>query len=97
MTLAAALWARFLGADGLARQLWLIGIILNWLALAVTIIRSLMRRQAEIGVLAVISISFALLSGEVLVAAVIPLMLASGRALEDFAQARAHSSPLAGC
>ncbi|WP_413706281.1 heavy metal translocating P-type ATPase [Ralstonia sp. Ralssp110] len=90
LTLAAGLWARYLGADVLAQQLWLIGVIPNWLALAVSIVRSLMRRQAGVDVLAVMSITFALLSGEVLVASVIALMLASGRALEDFAQARAQ-------
>jgi len=90
LTLAAGLWARYLGADAFAWQLWLIGVIPNWLALVVTIIRSLRRRQAGVDVLAVMSTTFALLSGEVLVAAVIALMLASGRALEDFAQARAH-------
>ncbi|CBJ44020.1 heavy metal translocating P-type ATPase [Ralstonia solanacearum] len=90
LTLAAGLWVRYLGAEALARQLWLMGVIPNGLALAVTIVRSLMRRQAGVDVLAVMSISFALLSGEVLVAAVIALMLASGRALEDYAQARAQ-------
>lgn len=90
LTLAAGLWARYLGADVLAQQLWLIGVIPNWLALAVSIVRSLMRRQAGVDVLAVMSITFALLSGEVLVASVIALMLASGRTLEDFAQARAQ-------
>lgn len=90
LTLSAGLWTRYLGADALARQLWLIGIAPNWLALAVSIVRSLMRRQAGVDILAVTSISFALFSGEVLVAAVIALMLASGRALEDFAQARAQ-------
>jgi cation transport ATPase len=81
LTLAAGLWARYLGADVLAWQLWLIGVVPNWLTLVVTIVRSLMRRQAGVDVLAVISISFALLSGEVLVAAVIALMLATGRTL----------------
>lgn len=90
LTLVAGLWAQYLGVDALARQLWLIGVVPNWLALVVTIVRSLMRRQAGVDILAVMSISFALLSGEVLVAAVIALMLASGRALEDFAQARAQ-------
>ncbi|WP_296228876.1 heavy metal translocating P-type ATPase [Ralstonia sp. UBA689] len=90
LTLAAGLWARYLGAEVHARQFWLIGIIPNWIVLVVTIARSLMRRQVGIDVLAVMSMSFALLSGEVLVAAVIALMLASGRALEEFAQARAQ-------
>ncbi|MCT7329409.1 heavy metal translocating P-type ATPase [Ralstonia mojiangensis] len=90
LTLAAGLWARYLGADVLAQQLWLIGVATNWLVLAVSIVRSLMRRQAGVDVLAVMSITFALLSGEVLVASVIALMLATGRALEDFAQARAQ-------
>ncbi|ANH74953.1 cadmium-translocating P-type ATPase [Ralstonia insidiosa] len=89
-TLAAGLLARYLNADALARDLWLVGVVPNWLALAVTITRSVMRRQAGVDVLALLSISFALVSGEVLVAAVIALMLASGRALEDFAQSRAQ-------
>lgn len=90
LTLSAGLLARYLNAGALAQDLWLIGIAPNWVALTVTIVRSLIRRQAGIDVLALLSISFALLSGEVLVAAVIALMLASGRALEDFAQARAQ-------
>lgn len=90
LTLAAGLWARYVGADALAQQLWLIGVVPNWVALVAAIVRSLMRRQAGVDVLAVMSISFALLSGEVLVAAVIALMLATGRTLEDFAQARAQ-------
>ncbi|XHO04742.1 Potassium-transporting ATPase ATP-binding subunit [Ralstonia syzygii] len=87
-TLAAGLLARYLNADALARDLWLVGVVPNWLALVVMIARSVMRRQTGVDVLALLSISFALASGEVLVAAVIALMLASGRALEDFAQSR---------
>ncbi len=90
LTLATGLLARAVDAEGYARQFFLIGIIPNLLALMVTIARSLMRRQAGVDVLALMSISFALVSGEALVAAVIALMLASGRALEDFAQARAQ-------
>ncbi|WP_316696063.1 hypothetical protein [Ralstonia mannitolilytica] len=36
-TLAAGLLARYLNADALARDLWLVGVVPNWLALAVTI------------------------------------------------------------
>ena len=90
LTLATGLFARAIDAEGYARQFFLIGIIPNLLALVATIVRSLMRRQAGVDVLAVMSIGFALWSGEVLVGAVIAFMLASGRALEDFAQARAQ-------
>ena len=90
LTLVTGLLARAVDAESYARQFFLIGIIPNLLALVATIARSLMRRQAGVDVLAAMSISFALWSGEVLVAAVIAFMLASGRALEDFAQARAQ-------
>jgi len=90
LTLAAGGFARYLGVEALAKDLWLVGIAPNWVALAATIIRSLRRRQAGVDILALLSTTFALLSGEVLVAGVICLMLASGRALEDFAQARAQ-------
>lgn len=90
LTLAGGLWADHAGHPVLAQQFWLIGIIPGWLVLGTTIVRSLLRRDAGIDVLALLSITFALLSGQVLVAAVIALMLASGRALEDFAQRRAR-------
>ncbi|VVE58848.1 cation transporter [Pandoraea sputorum] len=90
LTLTAGALARHTGAVDLVRYLWGLGVVANGLASTVTMIRSLGRRQLGVDVLALLSMSVALLSGEVLVAAIIALMLASGGALEHFAQSRAR-------
>ncbi|MCW3478906.1 hypothetical protein OL229_04895 [Neisseriaceae bacterium JH1-16] len=51
-----------------------------FVSLAVGIVAALLRREAGVDVLALLSIGFALTLGEFLTAAVIALMLASGRA-----------------
>nr|WP_244145302.1 heavy metal translocating P-type ATPase [Paraburkholderia mimosarum] len=60
-------------------------------ALVVSIAGALRRREAGVDILAALAIVFALVLDERLTAAVIALMLASGRALEDYARARARS------
>ncbi|SDE44303.1 heavy metal translocating P-type ATPase [Paraburkholderia lycopersici] len=60
-------------------------------ALTASILAALRRREAGIDILAALAIVFALLLNEWLTAAVIALMLASGRTLEDYARARARS------
>jgi heavy metal translocating P-type ATPase len=60
------------------------------LALSVSIVHALWRHEAGVDVLALLAIGFALALGEYLTAAVISLMLASGRALEKYAQERAR-------
>jgi heavy metal translocating P-type ATPase len=74
--LAGALWA---GTAGLA----LIPAI-------VTLVHSLLRRSAGVDVIAILAIVGALVLGEYLAGAVIGLMLATGRALEEYAANRAE-------
>jgi len=54
------------------------------------IIRAALRREACLDLIALLSIGGAIALGEYLTGAVIGLMLASGRSLEDFAEERAR-------
>ena len=78
------------GALPVAHALWAAGAIPVFLALSVSIFKALRRHEAGIDVLALFAIGFALALDEYLTAAVIALMLASGRALENYAQERAR-------
>ncbi|CAM2161708.1 Cation transporter [Paraburkholderia sacchari] len=78
------------GRNAIAHALWTVGAVPVLLALSVSIIQALWRHEAGIDVLALLAIGFALALGEYLTAAVISLMLASGRALENYAQERAR-------
>ncbi|WP_260436049.1 heavy metal translocating P-type ATPase [Burkholderia sp. Bp9143] len=60
------------------------------LALTITVVKAVARRQAGIDVLAWLAIGLAIALDETLTAAVIALMLASGRTLEQYAQDRAQ-------
>lgn len=90
LTLLGGWAASQFGDANLARWIWIGGIAPNVLALLVDCTRSLLRRQAGVDLLALLSIGFALWFGEWLIASVITLMLASGRMLESYAQARAQ-------
>ena len=79
-----------LGQSSIAHALWTAGALPVALALIVSITQALRRREAGADVLALLAIGFALALGESLTAAVIALMLASGRALERYAQERAR-------
>ncbi|CAB3788869.1 hypothetical protein LMG28688_02774 [Paraburkholderia caffeinitolerans] len=57
-------------------------------SLGVSTARALRRREGGVDIFSVLAIAFALLLGEWLTAAVIALMLASGRALEAYADNR---------
>lgn len=89
LTLAAGLMAREMQDEALAQALWLAGALPNAIALTFSSLAALFRRQSGIDVLALVSIVIALILSEVLVAAVIAVMLATGRALEDYAKWRA--------
>lgn len=78
------------GWTALAHDIWLAGVLPVLVSLVASIIAALWRREAGVDVLALLSIGFALALGEILTAAVIALMLASGRALEGFAEAKAR-------
>ena len=60
------------------------------LAVLVGIGRAVLRREAGLDLIALLSMAGAMALGEYLTGAVIGLMLASGRSLEDFAEARAR-------
>ncbi|WP_321932134.1 heavy metal translocating P-type ATPase [Paraburkholderia guartelaensis] len=91
ITLVAGLLCWRAGSPDVARMIWLAGPLPVLAALGVSILAALCRREAGIDVLAALAIAFALLLNERLTAAVIALMLASGRTLEDYARARARS------
>ncbi len=78
------------GQPSLARFAWLLGTLPVLLALTVSLFKAVMRRQAGIDVLAWLAIALAIALDETLAAAVIALMLASGRTLERYAQDRAQ-------
>ncbi|WP_321965901.1 heavy metal translocating P-type ATPase [Burkholderia cepacia] len=78
------------GQPSLARFAWLVGTLPVLLALTVSLVKAVMRRQAGIDVLAWLAIALAVVLDETLAAAVIALMLASGRTLERYAQDRAQ-------
>ncbi|RZF29176.1 heavy metal translocating P-type ATPase [Paraburkholderia sp. UYCP14C] len=79
-----------LGNGALAHALWAAGALPMLVALSISIVKALRRHEAGVDVLALLAIGFALGLGEFLTAAVISLMLASGRALEQYAQQRAR-------
>ncbi len=78
------------GAPSLARFAWLLGTVPVLLALTVSLAMAAAKRQAGIDVLAWLAIGLAIMLDETLTAAVIGLMLASGRMLERYAQDRAQ-------
>ncbi|KVZ49104.1 cation transporter [Burkholderia ubonensis] len=89
-TLVAGLTLAMTGMGALARAMWLAGATPVLLALTVSIARAMIRRESGIDILAWLAIGLALALGEYLAAAVIGLMLVSGRALEQYAQSRAQ-------
>ncbi|WP_104012881.1 heavy metal translocating P-type ATPase [Burkholderia anthinoferrum] len=90
VTLASGGVCMAFGLPSLARIAWLAGTLPILLALTVSLAKAVARRQAGIDVLAWLAIGLAIVLDETLTAAVIALMLASGRALEQYAQHRAQ-------
>ena len=86
--LLASRWG-YLSAAAI-HAIWLLGVVPILLALSAAIVRAALRRQQGVDFVAFLSIGFSLGMGEFLVTAVIALMLASGRALESFAESRAQ-------
>jgi heavy metal translocating P-type ATPase len=78
------------GRHLLADALWAGTAGLVLVPITTTLIRSLLRRSAGVDVIAILAIVGALILGEYLAGAVIGLMLATGRALEDYAAKRAE-------
>ena len=88
--LIAGLAATLAGGDDVAWWCWTVPAAIVGLWLLISIIRDLLRREAGVDVIAVLAIAGALVLGESLAAAVIAVMLATGEALERFADGRAH-------
>jgi len=79
----------WLGFPPLAHWVWLAGSLPALVLLMRDTVRALMRREAGVDLLALLSIAGAVVLDEYLTGAVIAVMLMSGRALEGFAQQRA--------
>jgi heavy metal translocating P-type ATPase len=90
IALGAGAAAQLAGVPDWAHWIWLGGAIPVLVAVLIGMMGRLLRRDAGLDVIAVLSIGGALGLGEYLTGAVIALMLASGRALEDYAEARAR-------
>ena len=80
-------WA---GRDDLAAITWVVPSGIVGARLAWSILRDLLAREAGVDVIAVLAIGGALAMEEAFAAAVIALMLATGEALERYAEGRAH-------
>jgi len=87
--LVVGLLASWTGNDDLAWWAWTVPAVIVGLRLTYQIIRDLLDREAGVDVIAVLAIAGALAVGESLAAAIIAVMLATGEALEDFAEGRA--------
>ena len=89
-SLVAGLLSAVLGRAAVAQALWIAGALPVVIALSVSIVKALLRHEAGVDILALLAIVLAFGLGESLTGAVISLMLASGRALEKYAQQRAQ-------
>ena len=88
--LMTGLSARLTGQPQWADWIWLAGSAPVLFVVLVGIGRAVLRREAGLDLIALLSMTGAMALGEYLTGAVIGLMLASGRSLEDFAEARAR-------
>ncbi len=89
-SLIAGLAFVMFGNGAVAHACWTAGTLPILLALVGSVVKALRRREAGVDVLALLAIGFALGLSEFPTAAVIGLMVASGRALEQFAEQRAR-------
>lgn len=90
VSLTAGLLAGSLGLSGLAIFAYAVGAIVGFYLACVWVIRAIRHREFGSDVLAVISIAATALTAEWLAASVISVMLATGRALECWAEGRAR-------
>src|SRR6266496_4158266 len=88
LALGGVLWAA--GEHDTANMAWAATTIVGILPLAYSVAIDLLHRETGVDVIALLAMAGALALGEYLAAAVIALMLSSGRSLEAFADARAH-------
>ena len=88
LVLGGALWAA--GRADLAALVWSIPSVVVAVWLAASIVADLLGGEAGVDIIALLAIVGALLFNEPLTAAVIAVMLATGDALERYAEGRAH-------
>ena len=88
--LVAGLALTWAGNDEAADVAWTIPSVLVAVRLAWAIVRDLAHGELGVDLIAILAIAGALLLGEPFAAAVIGVMLATGEALERYAQGRAH-------
>jgi len=88
LVLGIGLWVA--GHDDLGAVLWTIPSVIVAIWLAGSILADLIRGEAGVDVIAILAIVGALLFNEPLTAVVIAVMLATGDALERYAEGRAH-------
>lgn len=88
LVVGAVLWAA--GREDLARTAWTIPSLLVAAWLAASIIADLIAGEAGVDVIAILAIGGALAFNEPFTAVVIAVMLATGNALERYAEGRAH-------
>jgi heavy metal translocating P-type ATPase len=88
--LIAGLGFAWAGEDDAAMVAWALPSVIVGLRLAWSIARDLLAGEMGVDVIAILAIGGALLLGEYLAAAVIAVMLATGEALERYAEGRAH-------
>lgn len=89
-SLVAGLLLFVLGEPVAARIAWAAGALAVLAGLAVAILQSLRRKQAGVDVLALLAMGLALALAEYLAAAVLALMIESGRAIETYARGRSE-------
>ena len=88
--LVIGLAAQFSGSPELALIVWTIGVVPVLLALAWEIVASLRRGEVGLDIVAALSMTAALVTGEALAAAVVAVMYSGGTFLESFAEGRAR-------
>ena len=88
LAIGAGLWMA--GMPGMAHLAWGAGVVPVLAALCVEIIRSLIKGDVGLDIVAALSMSAALFFGETLAAAVVALMYSGGTVLESFAEGRAR-------
>ncbi len=89
-TLLLGLVMRIAGHEAVASLAWTVGAALVSISIGVSSVIQLIRRNAGVDVIALLAIIGAIVLDEALAAAVIGLMFASGRALEDYAEGKAR-------
>jgi heavy metal translocating P-type ATPase len=88
LVVGAALYAA--GSHDAANAVWAATTVLGGAPVVVDVVRSLIAREPGVDLIAIMAIGGCLALGEYFAGAVLAVMLSTGQALEDFAEARAH-------